>query len=54
MTPERTQWTIDNNVESGYVEAARKPTVEQVSDMKLAGEAVEKAGGRVTIGNCKD
>ena len=54
MTHERTQWTIDNNVENGYVEAARKPTVEQVSDMKLAGEAVEKAGGRVTIGNCKE
>lgn len=54
MTKERTQWTIDNNVANGYVQEAKKPTVEQVSDMKLAGEAVAKAGGRVTIGNCKD
>jgi NitT/TauT family transport system substrate-binding protein len=54
MSKERTQWTIDNNVANGYIEAAKKPTVEQVSDLKLAGEAVAKAGGRVTIGNCKD
>lgn len=54
MTPQRTQWTIDNDVANGYIEPARKPTVEQVSDLKLAGEAVEKAGGRVTIGNCKE
>ena len=30
----------------------QKPTVDQVANMKLAGEAVAKAGGRVTIGNC--
>ena len=54
MTNERTQWTIDNNVANGYIKADRKPAVEQVTDMKLAGEAVEKAGGRVTIGNCKN
>ena len=29
-----------------------KPTVEQVANFALAREAVEKAGGRVTIGNC--
>lgn len=54
MTPDRTQWTIDNNVANGYVEAAKKPTIQQVSDMKLAGEAVEKAGGRVAIGKCTE
>lgn len=54
LTNERTQWTINNNVENGYVEAAKKPTVEQVANMKLASDAVAKAGGRVTIGNCKD
>ncbi len=51
---ERTQWTIDNNVENGYIDAPNKPTVEQVVDMKLATAAVEAAGGRVTIGNCKE
>ena len=54
LTPERTQWTIDNDVANGFIEPAKKPTVEQVADRTLASEAVEKAGGRVTIGNCKD
>jgi ABC-type nitrate/sulfonate/bicarbonate transport system substrate-binding protein len=54
LTPDRTQWTIDNDVANGFIEPAKKPTVEQVAELKLASEAVEKAGGRVTIGNCKD
>jgi NitT/TauT family transport system substrate-binding protein len=52
--PKRTQWSIDNSVANGDVEAAKKPSVEQVADMKLASEAVQAAGGRVTIGNCKE
>jgi NitT/TauT family transport system substrate-binding protein len=52
--PKRTQWSIDNSVANGDIDAAKKPSVEQVADMKLAGEAVELAGGRVTIGNCKE
>jgi ABC-type nitrate/sulfonate/bicarbonate transport system substrate-binding protein len=51
--PKRTQWTIDNSVANGDIEQAKKPTVEQVANIKLAEEAVELAGGRVTIGNCK-
>jgi hypothetical protein len=51
--PKRTQWTIDNSVANGDIEPAKKPTIEQVSNMALAKEAVEKAGGRVTIGECK-
>jgi NitT/TauT family transport system substrate-binding protein len=52
--PKRTDWTIDNSVENGDIEKAKRPTVEQVSNAKLAQEAVEAAGGPVTIGNCKD
>ena len=37
-------------VENGDIEAAKKPSVEQVSNAKLAEEAMELAGGRVTIG----
>lgn len=51
--PARTQWTIDYDVSTGDIEADKKPTVDQVADIKLATEAVELAGGRVTIGNCK-
>jgi NitT/TauT family transport system substrate-binding protein len=51
---ERTQFTTDNDVSNGDIEEAKKPTVDQVANMKLATEAVEAAGGRVTIGNCKE
>jgi ABC-type nitrate/sulfonate/bicarbonate transport system substrate-binding protein len=50
----RTQWSIDNSAENGDIDADKKPTVEQVANIKLAQEAVEAAGGPVTIGNCKD
>ena len=52
--PARTQWTIDNSVENGDVEKDRKPAVEQVANLALAREAVEAAGGPVTIGACKE
>jgi ABC-type nitrate/sulfonate/bicarbonate transport system substrate-binding protein len=52
--PKRTQWTIDNSVANGDIEEAKKPTVEQVANAKLAEEAMELAGGRVTIGKCTE
>ena len=44
FNPKRTQWSIDNSVENGDIDAAKKPSVEQVANMKLAEEAVELAG----------
>jgi ABC-type nitrate/sulfonate/bicarbonate transport system substrate-binding protein len=52
--PKRVQWSIDNSVANGDIEAAKKPTVEQVANIALAREAVEAAGGRVTIGKCTE
>jgi ABC-type nitrate/sulfonate/bicarbonate transport system substrate-binding protein len=52
--PARKQWTIENSVENGDVEKDKKPAVEQVANLALAREAVEAAGGPVTIGNCKN
>jgi NitT/TauT family transport system substrate-binding protein len=54
FTAERTQWTIDNSVANGDIEAAKKPSVEQVTNVKLAEEAVELAGGRKTFGKCME
>ena len=54
FNPKRTRWTIDYDVSVGDIEAAKKPSVEQVVDLKLASAAVEAAGGRVTIGNCTE
>jgi NitT/TauT family transport system substrate-binding protein len=50
----RTQWTIDYGVANGYIDQARKPTVEQVVDMQIASAAVAAAGGRVIIGGCTE
>jgi NitT/TauT family transport system substrate-binding protein len=52
LDPKRTQWSIDNSVENGDIKPEAKPTADQVANFALAREAVEKAGGRVTIGNC--
>jgi NitT/TauT family transport system substrate-binding protein len=52
--PARTQWTIDNSVANGDIAKEKKPSVEQVTNIALANEAVEAAGGPVTIGNCKE
>ena len=52
--PKRTQWSIDNSVANGDIESDKKPSVEQVANIALAKEAVELAGGRVTIGNCTE
>ena len=52
--PKRTQWSIDNSVHNGDIAADKKPTVEQVANIKLAEEAVELAGGKVKIGNCTE
>ena len=54
FNPKRTQWSIDNSVTNGDIEEAKKPSVEQVANLALAKEAVEAAGGRVTIGKCTE
>ncbi len=50
----RTQWSIDNSVSNGDIAADKKPSVEQVANIKLAEEALALAGGRVTIGKCTE
>jgi NitT/TauT family transport system substrate-binding protein len=54
FSAKRTQWTIDYDVANGYIDAAKKPTVEQVVAMKVASEAVAAAGGRMIIGGCTE
>jgi NitT/TauT family transport system substrate-binding protein len=51
---ERTEWTHQNNINTGDLEPDKKLTFEQIADLPLASEAVAKAGGRLSIGNCKD
>jgi len=52
LDPKRTEWSIQNSIDNGDIKPESRPKVEQVANFALAREAVEKAGGRVTIGNC--
>ncbi len=54
LDSKRLEWTIERSVENGDVEKAKQPTPDRVANFALAKEAVEAAGGPVTIGNCKD
>jgi NitT/TauT family transport system substrate-binding protein len=54
LDPQRTAWSIDNSAENGDIDKDKKPAPEQVANFALAQEAVEAAGGAVTIGNCKN
>jgi ABC-type nitrate/sulfonate/bicarbonate transport system substrate-binding protein len=50
----RTEWTVQDDVENGYIKKEMKPTVEKVFNRQLAEDAVKAAGGRVTIGKCTE
>jgi hypothetical protein len=54
LNTERTVWSINNSAENGDIDKDKKPPAEQVANFALAKEAVEAAGGPVSIGNCKD
>jgi len=50
----RGEWAIQNAVDIGDLDAAKRIPFEQIADLKLAQDAVAAAGGPVTIGNCKE
>lgn len=51
---ERTEWSIDNGIENGDIQADKKPTYDQVVDVKLGDEALKAAGGPTKIRGCAD
>jgi NitT/TauT family transport system substrate-binding protein len=54
FSKERTEWSVDNAIENGDIQADKKPTYEQVVDVKLGEEALKAAGGPTKIGSCGD
>jgi ABC-type nitrate/sulfonate/bicarbonate transport system substrate-binding protein len=54
FSKERTEWSIQNGVENGDIQADKKPSYEQVVDVKLGEEALKAAGGARKIGACAD
>jgi len=51
---ERTEWSIDNAIENGDIQPDKKPSYEQVVEVKLGEEALAAAGGPTKIRNCAD
>lgn len=54
FSKERTEWSIENGIENGDIQADKKPTYEQVVDVKLGAEALKAAGGPTKIRGCGD
>jgi NitT/TauT family transport system substrate-binding protein len=54
FSKERTEWSIQNGIENGDIQADKKPAYEQVVDVKLGEEALKAAGGPTKIGACAD
>ncbi len=54
FSKERTEWSIENGIENGDIQADKKPTYEQVVDIKLGDEALKAAGGPTKIRGCAD
>jgi ABC-type nitrate/sulfonate/bicarbonate transport system substrate-binding protein len=54
FSKERTEWSIDNGIENGDIQPDKKPTYDQVVDVKLGTEALKAAGGPTKIRGCSD
>ena len=54
FSKERTEWSIENGIENGDIQRDKRPTYEQVVDVKLGDEALKAAGGPTKIGSCAD
>ncbi len=51
---ERTEWSIDNAIDNGDIPREKRPSYDQVVDVKLGEEALALVGGPVKLGACGD
>jgi NitT/TauT family transport system substrate-binding protein len=54
FSKERTEWSVDNAIDNGDIQADKKPSYDQVVDVKLGEEALKAAGGPTKIRSCGD
>lgn len=54
FSKDRTEWSIQNAIENGDIQPEKKPSYEQVVDVKLGEEALKAVGGPTKIRNCSD
>jgi NitT/TauT family transport system substrate-binding protein len=51
---ERTEWTLQHDIDIGDIPPEKKLTFDQIADHQLAEEAVASLGGPIEIDGCKD
>ena len=54
LAQDKTEWLIQNRIDSGDIKPEQRPRYEQVVDLSLAQEALALAGGPTTIGSCSE
>ncbi len=54
FSKERTEWSVENAIENGDIQPEKKPSYEQVVEVKLGEEALKAAGGATKIRGCAD
>jgi hypothetical protein len=51
---ERTEWSVQNSINNGDIDAGKKPTYDQIGAQSLVDDALGSVGGPTQIGACKD
>ena len=54
FSKERTEWSIENAIENGDLQADKRPSYDQVVEIKLGEEALKTVGGPTKIRGCGD
>jgi NitT/TauT family transport system substrate-binding protein len=54
FSKERTEWSIENAIENGDLQADKRPSYDQVVETKLGDEALKAVGGPTKIRGCGD
>lgn len=54
FSKERTEWSIENAIENGDLQADKRPSYDQVVEIKLGDEALKAVGGPTKIRGCSD
>ena len=54
FSKERTEWSIENAIENGDLPADKRPSYDQVVEIKLGEEALKTVGGPTKIRGCSD
>jgi NitT/TauT family transport system substrate-binding protein len=54
FSKDRTDWSVENAIENGDIPAEKKPSYEQIVDVRLGEDALKAVGGPTKIKGCAD